>query len=57
MTNLTKKQAVEKMVDGFNAVKQSLIEKAYPYCDGFDEITPQKIYVGDTVDYVGMNTA
>lgn len=53
MTNLTKRQAVEKMVDGFNAVKQSLIEKAYPYCDGFDEITPQKIYVGDTVDYVG----
>lgn len=53
MTTLNKKQAVEQMVNGFNAVKQSLIAKAYPYCDGFYEITPQKIYVGDTVDYVG----
>lgn len=41
MTKLTKKQAVKTMVDGFNAIKQSLIVKAYPYADGFDEITPK----------------
>ena len=53
MKNLTKKQAVGQMVKGFNAIKQSLIAKAYPYCDGFDEITSQEIYVGDTVYYIG----
>lgn len=53
MTKLTKKQAVEEMVSKFNAVKQSLIAKAYPCCEGFDEITPKKLDTGCTVSYVG----
>lgn len=55
MKNLTKKEAVQKMVGEFNTIKSSLIEKAYPYYDGFDEITPKHIEEGTLVEYNGFD--
>ena len=52
MKNLTKMEAVREMVKEFDAIKTSLIEKAYPYCgEGFEEITRKPIEVGTYVEY------
>lgn len=53
MVYLNKKQAVERMVLEFNSIKTSLIEKAFPYGEGLEEITPCIVEVGDKVDYRG----
>lgn len=49
----TKNEAVESMVKEFNAIKLSLIEKAFPDCMGLEEITPTTVETGDSVEYNG----
>lgn len=49
----TKNEAVQSMVKEFNAIKYSLIEKAFPYGEGLEEITPTIAETGDSVEYNG----
>lgn len=52
MTYKTKKEAAQRMINTeMNAIPLSLIEKAYPHIDGFDNITPIK--AGEYVIYDG----
>ena len=49
---MRKIEAVERMVNQeFNAIPLTLIEKAYPEIDGWENITPLKS--GDVVEYLG----